>query len=85
MFTGLHVLEPVVFSYMPLDLSVFSITDVYVNMLRAGERISGYEMQGFWTDLGTQDRYRRLQRMVEKQEISLSRLLGEVKGQRKKV
>jgi len=85
MFTGLHVLEPVVFSYMPLDLSVFSITDVYVNMLRAGERISGYEMQGFWTDLGTQDRYRRLQRMVEKQEISLSRLLGEVKGQREKV
>jgi NDP-sugar pyrophosphorylase family protein len=54
-------------------------------MLRAGERISGYEMQGFWTDLGTQDRYRRLQRMVEKQEISLSRLLGEVKGQREKV
>jgi NDP-sugar pyrophosphorylase family protein len=85
MFTGLHVLEPIVFSYMPLDVTVFSITEVYLSMLRAGEKIFGYEMRGFWTDLGTQERYRRLQRMLDRQEVSLDRLLGEFKGQREKV
>jgi len=85
MFTGLHVLEPIVFSYMPLEATVFSITEVYLSMLRAGEKIFGYEMRGFWTDLGTQERYRRLQRMLDRHEVSLPRLLGEFKGQREKV
>jgi len=76
MFTGLHVLEPEVFSYMPQDVAAFSITDVYLSMLRAGEKMYGYAMKGFWTDLGTQDRYRSFQRLVERQKVSLSRLVA---------
>ena len=52
----------------------FSIIDVYVDMLRAGERIMGYEMKGFWTDLGTKARYEALQRMVEGGEVALDTL-----------
>lgn len=74
MFTGLHILEPTVFSYMPVDRPSFSITDVYVEMIRAGETVLGYEMKGFWTDLGTRERYRLMQRMIERNEISLERL-----------
>jgi len=64
MFTGVHILEPAVFSYMPGDVSVFSIIDVYIAMVQAGERIMGYEMKGFWTDLGTLESYEQLQKLV---------------------
>lgn len=75
MFTGVHVLDPVVFSYMNLQKTSFSIVDVYLGMLRAGERILGYEMKGFWTDLGTQGRYEGFQRMLEDSEITLDDLV----------
>ena len=75
MFTGVHVLEPEVFSYMEQRQDSFSIIDVYLDMLRTGERIMGYEMKGFWTDLGTKDRYENLQRMVEGREIELDALI----------
>ena len=76
MFTGVHVLEPEVFSYMEDQEDAFSIIDVYLDMLRAGQRIMGYDMKGFWTDLGTQARYEGLQRMVEQGEIALDTLVG---------
>lgn len=75
MFTGVHVLEPEVFAYMSQQQNAFSIIDVYLDMLRAGERIMGYEMKGFWTDLGTPARYERLQRMLENSEIALDALV----------
>ncbi len=75
MFTGVHVLEPEVFSYMEQRQDSFSIIDVYLDMLRTGERIMGYEMKGFWTDLGTRARYEDLQRMVEGGEIALDALV----------
>ena len=75
MFTGLHVLEPFVFSFMPSNAATFSITDVYVAMIRAGERIMGYEMKGFWTDLGTRERYESFQRLLNDSGFSLERFV----------
>jgi NDP-sugar pyrophosphorylase family protein len=54
----------------------FSIVDVYLDMLGAGERIMGYEMKGYWTDLGTQGRYEGFQQMLEDREITLGALVG---------
>jgi NDP-sugar pyrophosphorylase family protein len=75
MFTGIHVLEPEVFTHMDRRQSPFSIIDVYVDMLRAGERILGYEMKGFWTDLGTPARYESLQRMIDRGEVTIDALV----------
>jgi len=75
MFTGVHILEPTVFSYMPYQGGAFSIVDVFLDMLRAGEPILGYEMKGFWTDLGTVERYEALNRMLENREHDLPKLL----------
>jgi NDP-sugar pyrophosphorylase family protein len=75
MFTGLHVLEPEVFDYMSQQENAFSIIDVYLDMLRAGERIMGYAMKGFWTDLGTPARYEGLQRMLGNGEITIETLV----------
>jgi len=75
MFTGVHVLEPAVFSHMPSELEVFSIIDVYVAMLHAGARIMGYPMTGFWTDLGTRSRYEAFQKLLSDSEPCMDRLL----------
>lgn len=75
MFTGVHVLEPEVFAYMSHQGSTFGIIDVYVAMLEAGERILGYEMKGFWTDLGTRARYEDFQKMVENEQVSIDSLV----------
>lgn len=65
MFTGIHILEPSVFDHMPTNKTVFSIIDVYLEMVRSGERVLGYEMTGFWTDLGTPERYEAFRRGLE--------------------
>ncbi len=73
MFTGVQVLEPKVFAYMP-DQSAgekFSTTrHTYPQMLRSGEPLYGYRFDGFWQDLGTADR-------IKQAETSLS--LGQAK------
>lgn len=76
MFTGVHVLEPEVFSYMPASEEVFSIVDVYLAMLRAGKRVLGYETSRFWTDLGTPERYAAFQRMLERGNLCMERLVS---------
>lgn len=76
MFTGVHVLEPEVFAYMARQQDdSFSIIDVYLDMLRAGERIMGYEMKGFWTDLGTVGRYEALQGLLENGRLTIESLV----------
>jgi mannose-1-phosphate guanylyltransferase len=80
MFTGVHVLEPVVFAYMNQERTSFSIVDVYLAMLRAGERILGYEMKGFWTDLGTRARYEGFLRMLEERKITIEALVQGCRG-----
>lgn len=75
MFTGVHVLEPSVFSHMPGHKETFSIVDVYVDMLRAGERILGYETKRFWADLGTPERYESVKERMENRDPSVHRFL----------
>lgn len=52
MFTGVHVLEPVVFDYLR---SVFSSIneDFYPKAIAAGVPIYGYVYEGYWSDVGT--------------------------------
>ena len=60
MFTGVHVMDPRVLSYIP-DGGFCSIIDVYIQMIRKGERLVGYPLKGYWTDIGTLERYRKAQ------------------------
>ncbi|MBI2230684.1 MAG: NDP-sugar synthase [Deltaproteobacteria bacterium] len=59
MFTGVQILEPKIFEYMPSDGSFakFGTTkDTYPRMLLAGEALSGYRFDGFWQDVGSAER-----------------------------
>ena len=67
MFTGIQILEPRIFSYIPRGVFSHSTTDVYTQAIVRGERVAAHVAEGSWYELSTIQRYL---------EISL-KLLGE--------
>jgi NDP-sugar pyrophosphorylase family protein len=57
MFCGVHVLDPVVFDFLPQKGFSCINNDGYTAMLRRGMIIGGYVYKGPWFDLGTPVRY----------------------------
>lgn len=57
MFTGIHIMQPRIFDYIPRGVFSDSITDVYPQALRAGERIAAHIAPGYWHELSTVHRY----------------------------
>lgn len=58
-FTGIQVIDPVIFNYLPETGFAGSI-DVFSAMIRDGLKIRVYEAsQNYWIDLGTPERYRQ--------------------------
>jgi NDP-sugar pyrophosphorylase family protein len=74
MFTGVQVLEPSVFNYMPTppDSQKFSTTKhVYPEMLRHRERLFGFCFDGFWQDLGTVERIKQAEESLSAGRVKL--------------
>ena len=57
MFTGIQILEPRIFEYIPRGVFSHSTTDVYPEAMRRGERIAVHEAAGIWYELSTLQRY----------------------------
>jgi len=57
MFTGIHILEPRIFEYIPRGVFSDSVIDVYPKAMDAGERIAAYVGEGKWYELSTLQRY----------------------------
>ncbi len=57
MFTGIQILEPQIFEYIPRGVFSHSTTDVYPKAMAAGERIAIYVGEGKWYELSTLHRY----------------------------
>ncbi|MDQ5844384.1 MAG: NDP-sugar synthase, partial [Acidobacteriota bacterium] len=57
MFTGIHILEPRIFDYVPKGVFSHSTTDVYPQALEQGERIAVHVADGHWYELSTIERY----------------------------
>jgi len=57
MFTGIHILEPRVFDYIPQGIASETVTDVYIPALRMGEKIAAHVTDGNWYELSTIPRY----------------------------
>jgi len=60
MFAGIHVLEPAVLDAIPLGPG--SIIDVYHALLGKGLVLRGCRMNGYWSDIGTRERYEQAER-----------------------
>ena len=57
MFTGIHILEPRIFDYIPRGVFSDSVVDVYPKAMAAGERIAAHVAEGTWYELSTLERY----------------------------
>ncbi|HKP35796.1 MAG TPA: NDP-sugar synthase [Pyrinomonadaceae bacterium] len=57
MFTGIQILEPRIFDYIPRGVFSHTTTDVYPQAIAAGERIAAHVGEGIWHELSTLRRY----------------------------
>jgi NDP-sugar pyrophosphorylase family protein len=56
MFAGVHILHPRLLQSLRHGKEA-SIIDAYVQGIQEGERILGYDLEGYWSDVGTPERY----------------------------
>ena len=57
MFTGIHILEPRIFEYIPRGVFSDSVIDVYPKAIANGEIIAAHVASGKWRELSTLKRY----------------------------
>jgi NDP-sugar pyrophosphorylase family protein len=57
MFTGIHIMEPRIFDYIPRGIFSDSVTHVYPQAMVNGEIIAAHVAQGKWRELSTLKRY----------------------------
>jgi NDP-sugar pyrophosphorylase family protein len=57
MFTGIQILDPRVFDFIPHGVFSHSVTDVYVPAIRRGDRVVAHVSGGSWYELSTVRRY----------------------------
>jgi NDP-sugar pyrophosphorylase family protein len=77
MFAGIHVMDPLVLRDVPVSRET-SIIDAYVTLLQRGSEIYGYPVTGYWSDVGTPERYTQAQRDAEAGRINLASRLSPV-------
>jgi mannose-1-phosphate guanylyltransferase/phosphomannomutase len=69
--TGIYVLEPEVFDYIPEGKSVDFSEDVFPKLLADGKPIFGHVAEGYWEDVGTLDAYLRVHRDVLRGKVDV--------------
>jgi NDP-sugar pyrophosphorylase family protein len=57
MFTGIQILDPRIFSFIPRGVFSHTVTDVYIPALKEGEVIAAHVARGYWHELSTVKRY----------------------------
>lgn len=57
MFTGIQILEPRIFEYIPRGVFSHTTTDVYPPAIARGEKIAAHVGEGVWHELSTLRRY----------------------------
>ena len=57
MFTGIHIMEPRIFDYIPRGIFSDTVVDAYPKAMAVGERIVAHVGEGSWYELSTLQRY----------------------------
>ena len=70
MFAGIHILSPRLLRDSPKG-TAFSIIDPYVAAIARGDRVLGYDLHGYWSDIGTPERYTQAEKDAAAGLISL--------------
>ncbi len=69
--TGIYVMEPEVFQYVPSGESVDWAADVFPALLAAGAPLYGYVADGYWEDVGTHESYLKVQADVLNRQVDI--------------
>ena len=64
MFAGVHIVHPRLLASVPAGRES-SIIEAYVGAIQAGEPVAAFELPGYWSDVGTPERYAQAQRDAE--------------------
>ena len=62
--TGIYVLEPGIFDYIPAEQSVDFSADVFPAVLDRGLPLFGHVVDGYWEDVGTLEAYHSVHREI---------------------
>ena len=57
MFTGIHIMEPGIFEYIPRGVFSDSVRDVYPRVMAEGKTLAAHVAEGDWYELSTLARY----------------------------
>jgi NDP-sugar pyrophosphorylase family protein len=63
-FTGVQVLSPEIFSWIPPACRMSTTADIYPALLAQGQAVYGYWHTGYWLDVGVPTRYLQAHRDV---------------------
>ena len=67
---GVYVFEPKVVSYIPRGENL-DFPDLVKNLIAAGEKVVGYQFEGYWRDLGRPDDYEIAAQDFEKMRANI--------------
>ena len=70
--TGVYVLEPEIFGYIPEHTFFDFAKDVFPRLLAAGEELAGYEGSFYWSDIGNLEAYRAAQHDALSRKVRLN-------------
>ncbi len=73
MFAGVHILHPSIMGDAPTG-TFFSIIDSYTHVLAEGSRIFGFVHAGYWSDIGTVQRFEQAKDDVDAGLLTLASL-----------
>lgn len=72
-FSGIHVLSPRIFDYMQEESGAFSIITTYMNAIKKGAQIKGFQMDNsYWIDVGTEEKIRELDLHLDPEQAGFS-------------
>ncbi|MBR6753753.1 MAG: hypothetical protein IKM05_06975, partial [Clostridia bacterium] len=69
--TGIYILEPEIFDYIPTDVMKDFGKDIFPTLLDKGLALYGWEMQGYWCDVGSQEAYLQAQQDLLRGKVGL--------------
>jgi mannose-1-phosphate guanylyltransferase/phosphomannomutase len=69
--TGIYVLDPGIFDYIPADKSVDFSDDVFPALLDDGKPVFGFAAEGYWEDVGTLEAYVKAHQDVLDRKVEL--------------
>ena len=67
--TGIYVLEPEIFDFIPEGRPVDFSGDSFPAALAAGDRLFGYVAEGYWEDVGTLEAYLKVHQDILDQRV----------------